>query len=264
MWKRKRAIRECSASPLLAPRQPQAAGARVRRPPGAVALATLAQASAAEAGRKPLAGRPRPSLPQERLGWLRVSQAGSLSAPFPVSSPQPTRSSCGLPSPAPPLASLPPPSRASAAGAQGIRLSSPPTGVYLRQRRSRSWAGLAATSEQSPPAEAAQFAVSGGATPRAPEGRALTAEAGLMPGGAAASGRRLGCGERAATPRDHTPEASAERCASCLLPLPSLRASARRRDTRTPTGDTRWRWARDRGSPKLCSEDAEDGRWWRQ
>ena len=172
---------------------------------------------------------------------LKYSQF--ISSPSPVSSPQPTRRSCGLPSPAPPSASLPPPSRASAAGAQGIRLSSPPRGVYLRQRRSRSWAGLAATSEQSPPAEAAQFAVCGGATPRAPEGRALTAEAGLMPGGAAASGRRLGCGERAATPRGHTPEASAERWASCLLPLPSLRASARRRDTRPADADRRHKMA---------------------
>ncbi|XP_065798017.1 uncharacterized protein [Muntiacus reevesi] len=234
--------------------------ARLWRPPGRRCLGYARAGFGCGGGAKatrwpapPLAAAVTPGLAAGQSGWLRVSQAGSLSTPFPVSSLQPTRSSCGLPSPAPPLASLPPPSRASAAGAQGIRLSSPPRGVYLRRRRSRSWAGLAATSEQSPPAGAAQFAVSRGATPRAPEGRALTAEAGLMPGGAAASGRRLACGERAATPRDRTPEASSERGVSCLR-LPSLRASARRRDTlpagagsgpRTPTGDTRWRWAHD-------------------
>lgn len=228
--------------------------ARVWSPPGRRCLGYARAGFGCGGGAKATRWPAPPLAAAVTPGWLRVCPAGSLSTQFPVSSLQPTRSSCGLPSPAPPLASLPPPSRASAAGAQGIRLSSPPRGVYLRQRRSRSWAGLAATSEQSPPAGAAQFAVSRGATPRAPEGRALTAEAGLMPGGAAASGRRLGCGERAATPRDHTPEASSERGVSCLLRLPSLRPSARRRDTlpagagpgpRTPTGDTRWRWARD-------------------
>lgn len=55
-------------------------------------------------------GSVRPAAPQRRSRSAR---------------PQPTRSRCGLPSPAPPLTSLPASFHASAAGAQGIRLSSP-------------------------------------------------------------------------------------------------------------------------------------------
>lgn len=187
----------------------------------AVALATLAQDSAAGAGRKPLVGRP--PLAAAVTPGLAAGQSGrqplnAVRGQLAAAHAQPLRPA---PPPAPPLASLPPP---SAPRLLVLRVSDCPRRpeVYLRQRRSRSWAGLAATSGQSPPAGTAQFAVCRGAAPRAPEGRALTAEAGLMPGGAAAKVVGSWAAENWRPRPDHTPAASSERGVSCLLLLPSL------------------------------------------